>query len=282
MAIMKPHIAPIRFHYQNCLPYNMQFHTHQEYEIFYFESGHCTYIIGGQLYTLRPGDIILMDGMTLHSSRASSKDYCRTIAHFDPHYLRQMLNDSIFTSAFKPFQQIGNSVIHLSGEVRRDVERQLYHMNQLFDSTDAVSYYRFMLALLDLLYYLHPLCLDKGGEPRKMSEKELHVQRLLHYLEQHYAEELHMEKLEQFMYLNRTYLAKIFKSATGMTIFHYVKKRRLNQAKIMLLTDSGISISQVCYEVGFKHLSHFSRLFKQEFGCTPDQYQRISHSSFLS
>jgi AraC-like DNA-binding protein len=268
---------PVRFAYRFDTPYKMQFHTHSEYEVYYFHQGRCTYIIGGHIHVLRPGDLILMDGMTLHSPNPDPLNYLRTNMHFDPAYLRGVLNDSIFTSAFETIGQLGNHIIHLEGESRIEVERQLYKMNDLYRRNDAVSFRRFLLALLDLLYYIQQFCPASGQSMRKMTEKELHVQRMLTYLEAHYTEDLHMELLESELYLNKTYLAKIFKEVTGMTIFIYLKNRRLNQAKIMFMMDKGITVSDVCYRVGYKHLSHFSRLFKQEFGCTPEQFQRIAH-----
>lgn len=75
-------------------------------------------------------------------------------------------------------------------------------------------------------------------------------------------------------------MAKLLKEVTGMTIFVYVKKRRMNQAKILFMMDKNLAVSDVCYEVGYKHLSHLSRLFKQEFGCTPEQFHRNEHPAF--
>ncbi|MEF3302220.1 helix-turn-helix transcriptional regulator [Paenibacillus sp. GYB003] len=272
-----PMMLPVRFAYRFDTQWGMNFHTHREYEVYYFHQGRCTYIIGGHIHVLSPGDLILMDGMTLHSANPSPYPYLRTNMHFDPAYLRGVLNDSIFTSAFETIGQLGNHIIHLEGESRTEVEQHLQKMNELYQQNDAVAFRRFLLALLDLLYYIQPFCPASGRSTRKMTEKELHVQRMLNYLEAHYSEDLHMELLESELYLNKTYLAKIFKEFTGMTIFIYIKNRRLNQAKIMFMMDKSVSVSDVCYQVGYKHLSHFSRLFKQEFGCTPEQFQRMAH-----
>ncbi|MBD2866081.1 helix-turn-helix transcriptional regulator [Paenibacillus oceani] len=268
---------PVRFAYRCVKPYPLQFHSHNEYEVFYFHRGRCTFIIGGLIHTLQPGDMILMDGMTLHSSNSDPNNYVRTNMHFDPSYLRSMLNDSIFTSAFETIGKLRNHIIHLEGEAREEVEQHLAKMNKLFQRSDTISYRRFLLALLDMLYDIQLLCLAPDQEQPSMTEKDLHVQRMITYLEAHYTEDLHMEQLENELYLNKSYLAKLFKEKTGMTIFIYVKKRRMNQAKILFMMDKSVTVSDVCYEVGYKHLSHFSRLFKKEFGCTPEQFHRNVH-----
>jgi len=272
-----PMMLPVRFAYRFDTRWGMNFHTHREYELYYFHQGRCMYIIGGHIHLLSPGDLILMNGMTLHSANPGPQPYLRTNVHFDPAYLREVLNDSIFTSAFETIGQLGNHIIHLEGESRTEVEQHLHKMNDLYQKNDSVSFRRFLLALLDLLYYIQPFCPTTDQSIRKMNEKELHVQRILTYLEAHYSEDLHMELLENTLYLNKTYMAKIFKEVTGTTIFIYLKNRRLNQAKILLMLDKNVSVSDVCYTVGYKHLSHFSRLFKQEFGYTPEQFQRNAH-----
>lgn len=266
---------PVRLSYLDSGPYMMQLHTHREYEILYFHHGHCTYIIGTHIFVPQPGDLLLLDGKTLHTSNPVPGNYCRTTIHFDPSYLSTMLNHSILTSAFDPFEKLSNHIIHLKGDTRMEIEQQLKKMDDLFKQNDTASYHRFLLSLLDLLYYIHPFCLAPDQELSKLSEKEHHVQRLLSYLEQHYASELDLEQLESEMYLNKTYLCKIFKEITGETIFIYLNKLRLNHAKIMFMMDKDISVSEVCYKVGYKHLSHFSRLFKQEFDCTPNQFRQM-------
>ncbi|MBC7798310.1 MAG: helix-turn-helix transcriptional regulator [Pyrinomonadaceae bacterium] len=48
----------------------------------------------------------------------------------------------------------------------------------------------------------------------------------------------------------------------------WLRENRLDYARRMLTTTDK-TVSDVCYEAGFENLSHFSRLFKQHFGCRP-------------
>ena len=53
----------------------------------------------------------------------------------------------------------------------------------------------------------------------------------------------------------------------------WLRKNRLDYARQMLsATDK--TVSDVCYEAGFENLSHFSRLFKQHFGCRPTCFKK--------
>lgn len=62
------------------------------------------------------------------------------------------------------------------------------------------------------------------------------------------------------------------------TIYHvapaqWLREQRLGRARI-LLQNTGASITQVCYTLGFESVAHFSRLFKRHFGLSPSALKR--------
>jgi len=73
--------------------------------------------------------------------------------------------------------------------------------------------------------------------------------------------------------MSRAQLYRKFKSLTDTTVNDYLQKFRLFRAKEMLL-NSGLNVSEVAYETGFKNLSHFSRSFKEAFGVTPGSLRK--------
>jgi AraC-like DNA-binding protein len=62
-----------------------------------------------------------------------------------------------------------------------------------------------------------------------------------------------------------------FKSVTDKTPKSYLKELKLSQAKQLL---GQLSVTDTAMEVGYDNISHFIRLFKEEYGLTPKQYQR--------
>lgn len=44
--------------------------------------------------------------------------------------------------------------------------------------------------------------------------------------------------------------------------------------------DKDKSISEVAYELGFKYPQHFTRLFKQRVGVTPNEYKGLNGGDF--
>jgi AraC-like DNA-binding protein len=64
-----------------------------------------------------------------------------------------------------------------------------------------------------------------------------------------------------------------------VTIADWLKNYRLDQAKIRL--DQGEGVKQVAYELGFKQLSHFSRVFKQRYGMPPSLLRQSAVEKLL-
>lgn len=68
-------------------------------------------------------------------------------------------------------------------------------------------------------------------------------------------------------------LIKEFKEYTGMTIVQYQRKQKLSHAA-QLLVNSDYQITEIAEKLGFDSLSHFLRIFKEEYRMTPKEYRR--------
>lgn len=257
--------------------YEPIFHSHTYYEVYYFHEGKCSYLIGDQIYNLAPGDLILMYGMTLHCPKVDpAYPYIRSIIHFDPAILRPYLELVQAIPIMQPFEQFKNYRLCLRGAEKAEVERILEIMAEHKQRGDQVGDGRLLLAFVDLLHLIYDQCLQPLREQREFpSDKEKTVQDVIAMLENTYSEDdLHMEKLQRELHLSKSYLAKIFKEVTGVTIFEYVYRKRINEAKILFLFHPSLKVTEVCFRLGFKHLAHFSRLFKQHAGLSPEKYKK--------
>ena len=73
--------------------------------------------------------------------------------------------------------------------------------------------------------------------------------------------------------LNRSYLHRIFKSFTNVSIQSYLLDYRIRQACI-LLKDTEMSIHVISRSVSYADPLYFSRLFHQKMGMTPSNYRK--------
>lgn len=278
---MRPpfHIRPLEAHYSESGT-SMKFHSHAHFEIYYFHGGKANYLIGDKIFVLSPGDLILMNGMTLHCPNVDMKvPYQRTIVHFEPAFLKPFAEMPFSVNLLQPFYELKNHRIHLQGSQRAEVEAMLERMCRLSLEDGGLSRDRLIVAFLDLLVLVYELCQSSNSASVFPSDKERHAQNIIDFIEDHYQEDLHLEQLEDRLHLNKYYLSKLFKEVTGVTIFDYVYHKRINQAKIHFLLDKDLTVTDVCYKVGFKHPSHFTRMFKSRVGCTPEHYRKQTVST---
>ena len=73
--------------------------------------------------------------------------------------------------------------------------------------------------------------------------------------------------MRNLFYISKYYMMRLFKQETGYTLGHYISQKRLLLAKELL--SSGVSVTQACFDCGFKDYSTFSRAYKQLFDETP-------------
>lgn len=71
------------------------------------------------------------------------------------------------------------------------------------------------------------------------------------------------------VHVSPNYLSYLFKNITGDTVWEYVTRMRMEEAK-QLLMHTKKKRYEIAYEVGYESPEHFSRVFKQYFGVTPN------------
>ncbi len=86
-------------------------------------------------------------------------------------------------------------------------------------------------------------------------------------------EEISGDSIEELLGCNFDYLNRVFKQATGKTIFNYLNELRIIKAKQFL--ENGLhSISDVAEMTGFNDVYYFSKVFKKYAGTTPGKYSK--------
>jgi len=107
---------------------------------------------------------------------------------------------------------------------------------------------------------LRRLALRGGGSQR--------VARAVQYLRDNYAEPLDIATIAKATGVSPSTLQHSFKAATSLSPIQYLKKLRLHQARVLMVTN-GLNAGEAAFQVGYGSPSQFSREFKRMFGQTP-------------
>jgi AraC-like DNA-binding protein len=92
------------------------------------------------------------------------------------------------------------------------------------------------------------------------------------YIDRHYARPLTIERLAALAGLSPFHFIRAFRAATGLTPHQYLRNRRIDRAKELLVTTP-MPVTEVCDAVGFQSLGSFSSLFRRLTGETPAGYR---------
>jgi AraC family transcriptional regulator, transcriptional activator of pobA len=77
------------------------------------------------------------------------------------------------------------------------------------------------------------------------------------------------------LHLSSSYFGDLIKKETGKTAHEYIQSKVIDLAKEKIF-DHGKSIGQIADELGFKYPQHFTRMFKQWVGQSPNEYRSLN------
>jgi YesN/AraC family two-component response regulator len=109
----------------------------------------------------------------------------------------------------------------------------------------------------------------KGGLSRS-------VVRAIDYVYDHLQERVSLTAIARAAGVNGNYLCELFKKETGMTVFEYVMKLRIEAASNMLLQADYKSADIASY-FAFSSHSHFIKVFKKYAGMTPEEFRKRNY-----
>ena len=85
--------------------------------------------------------------------------------------------------------------------------------------------------------------------------------------------DLTLAALAERLNVSYQHLSTLFTEHLGLSFSAYLADIRLRDAK-QLLDNSELSVTEICFECGYRNLSHFLRSFKKKYGMTPKEYRK--------
>lgn len=151
----------------------------------------------------------------------------------------------------------------------RELKRLILQMMKCSDGS-LTSQYR----LQSLLYaFFAALAGDRqeAGE-EVQSQENFYVERAIGYIRNHYATQIKVTDIANYLCVNRSYLYKLFQNSLQMSPQEFLTRFRLSRAK-ELLTTTQLSVENVAFSCGYQDALVFSKAFKRNTGCIPTAYR---------
>lgn len=272
-------------------------HRHEAVQINYINRGHIWHEINKSRYELVKGDIFVMPPFVPHQLLpGSNPDFEIIELEFRPEFifLNAGFSENInnFSSLFdfsyiEPFLVAECNVrphLNLSGDRQMQIEALLEEIYTEY-TTRPEGY---LLALrADLLKLLVQLgrCFRQDSEDNNTTQIYNHhreaMEKAIRYVNEHYADPLSIESVARIAMLSLSYFSYLFKAITGKTVVEYINDLRIRKA-LQLLQETNDLVVDICFNTGFKNVSHFNRTFKNQVGISPTQYRKAYRKGSLS
>ncbi|MDR6550509.1 response regulator [Paenibacillus qinlingensis] len=110
--------------------------------------------------------------------------------------------------------------------------------------------------------------LDYAGHRRKSTSHGM-IKTILSLVENEIDQEMTLHAVADRMYVNSSYLSRLFKQETGKAFSTYVLERKMERAKAIL--QEGSRVYDAASGVGYRDVSYFTRVFRKYWGVTPGE-----------
>ena len=101
------------------------------------------------------------------------------------------------------------------------------------------------------------------------------INQALAYINSHLTEQFSETELAAISDCTASYFSRSFRRHTGMALVQYVNRLRINLACQLLMNKDELSITDICYDVGFNNISNFNRQFLALKGMPPSRFRNL-------
>lgn len=242
-------------------------HIHDSFEIFCFMNGKADYLIESTAYPLQPGSILLMRPGEAHRIDILEKCiYERYTLEFSEKVLDAIDPEHLLLDPFLN-RSLGHANLYPASTFPNTAP-QHYFENMCMPLEDEGS------RRLEILSHLFPLLsmlrrISLRGQSRSGSPYKPGIEEMIRYINEHLSDELSVPQLAERFYMSVAQCERLFKKATGSSLWEYVILKRLVRARQMV--RSGIPSTEVFLASGFKDYSTFYRAYRKRFGISPKE-----------
>lgn len=250
-------------------------HRHDFYEVFLIASGSLVHHINGDDEHLPRHSLVFIRPDDAHYFSQYANDECELIN------LAFLTETFHALSAYLGFEEeyllqpSQPPTAHLSLSEGKQVEARLRTWGRLLyrDPAQSRQALRALLAQLISQHFTNPQPTVADSTPQWLLDLTQTMRQPEHFME---------GRVALMRLANRTpeYVGRSFQQYLGLTPSQFINELRLDYASDQLL-HSNLSPTDICYDAGFGNLSYFYQLFKERWGCSPNQF-RQQHQQTLN
>jgi YesN/AraC family two-component response regulator len=186
---------------------------------------------------------------------------------------QQEINEQ-FLELERRLEKIGNvsQVKDVYNRILVELDHEFHFTNQMETSLlDALYEYK---TLADMIHYSRELITSISGQYKRNDAKEHnYCEMAKQYLNDHYMNDMNITDTADHLNISYSYLSKIFRSITGVTLTEYLNNIRIEKSKDYL-TETLMTLTEISEKVGYNNVQSYQRFFKKYVTLTPGEYRK--------
>lgn len=245
-------------------------HHNCEHTLIYLCSGKLEIEQEGRRTVLHEGECAFMRcdyRMRLQERVQAGKPYRAVVWEFSRNFLREFYQ-TLDRGALPVHAERNRDSLYLLPANRPDIRSLFESVLRLFEAEVKPSEEQLRLKMVEGLYVL--LNTDKNLYASLFDFTAPWKIDLMDFMEQNYMNDLSLEEMASYTGRSLSTFKRDFQKYSELTPQRWITQRRL-EAACELLRTSRQKVSEVCWKVGFKNLSHFSKIYKERYGVSPTE-----------
>jgi AraC-like DNA-binding protein len=253
-------------------------HYHPEYELTLMTGSHGQRLVGDDVASYGPGDLVLLGPNLPHSWRPEAARRRRATPRG---CLVLQFRDDFLGEHFFKLREMSSVARLLGASVQGLAFGHTQTGQKVSQELHLIPYQSEARRLATLLSVLVDLAAEKEActlstlnvKPVCRVTDQHRLETICQYLHQHFQEEIDFSEISRQLRIDQASLCRFFKRATGRTMTAYVNELRVGAAAELLI-DTDESVLDIGFRVGFGNYSNFNRQFKRIKGLGPRNLRR--------
>lgn len=244
----------------------------QDHLLLYIKSGKYQVRFRSQEYTVRDNEMIFIPKSTLIEYDKSGTPESGYVLDYMMFFLdEKLLDEFVQFAGLKPIEPVHQHVPVSTLPVTPLTRTYFESLQPYFHHADRIGDGLVKIKLMELLVHLTDAderLLQQILEPGNPGNRSIHA-----IMEENFT---HPVSLGDLAYLSGKSLSTFkreFQATFRTSPLKWIRNRRLEQAE-QLVAGTELSITEICYAVGFENITHFSKVFKLRFGVSPSGFRQ--------
>lgn len=265
----------------------IRLHRHEFIEIAYVCKGKGRHVVDGHEQPVSQGDLFIVQFDTPHSffpNDTANSDRlevynCMLLPeflgamHMELPILKEVVGLFLLNGLY-PEERTYKPDLKLTDSLTNDFQSVFAGMYEEYAAKREGYVELLKLKLCELLIKIYRAYNSRYRDTPDPDRYKLElIQRAISYLREHYAAPVQLGDISRHALLSKSYFSAQFKKTTGMSVFDYLQKLRIEEA-CRLLEERSDKITDIAGQVGYGDYRFFNKTFRKVTGMTAGEYRK--------